>query len=91
MKEFLLQSLRVAYGLVGGIGIAGYWPTIKDLHHHKKPSANTLSFVLWTTAGVITFLYSIFILQDLLFRIISGLHFVSCSLILFLLLRFAKK
>lgn len=84
MKEILLHTLIIAYGGVGIIGVIAYWPTIKDLYHYKKSSANVASYVLWTTTSGIAFLYSLFILPDLLFRIVSGVNFVACILVLFL-------
>lgn len=87
MKELLLQTLVASYAIVGVIGLIAYWPTIKDLHRHKKASANTTSFLLWTTANGITVLYSIFILPDLLFRLISGMHFLACLTILILIIK----
>jgi len=83
MSGILLQALIVAYASVGVITIIAYWPTIKDLYH-KKPSANMSSYVLWTAASGIAFLYSLFILPDLLFRIVSGLNFGASALVLLL-------
>ncbi len=40
MKEILLQILIFAYASVGIIATIAYWPTMKDLYHHKKPSAS---------------------------------------------------
>ncbi len=87
MKEILLQLLIIAYGGVGIVGAIAYWPTINDLWHHKKLSANETSYLLWTATSGIAFLYSLFILQDLLFRIVSGLNFVACAVILLLSVR----
>jgi len=87
MKELLLQILIIAYASVGVISLVAYWPTIKDLYHHKKPSANTISYSLWTLTTGIAFLYSMFILPDLLFRIVSGLNFGACATVLFLSVR----
>ncbi|OGE19332.1 hypothetical protein A3J19_03695 [Candidatus Daviesbacteria bacterium RIFCSPLOWO2_02_FULL_41_8] len=90
MKEILLQALIVAYAGVGIVGFIGYWPTIKDLYYFRKPSANISSYTLWTIASGIAFLYSLFILPDLLFRIVSGLNFGACALVLFLSIRIKK-
>lgn len=84
MKELLLQILIVCYASVGIIATIGYWPTIKDLYLHKKQSVNITSYVIWALASGITFLYALFILSDLLLRIITGLNFASCALILIL-------
>ena len=84
MSELLLQALIIAYASVSVINFIAYWPTIKDLYYYKKPSANINSYILWTATSGIAFLYSLFILQDLLFRIVSGLGFGSCALVLIL-------
>ena len=84
MTEILLQILILAYAIVGVVATIGYIPTIKDLWLHKKMSANVNSYLIWTVCSGITVLYSLFILPDLLFQIVSGLNFVSCALILLL-------
>ena len=84
MTEMLLRLLTYAYASVAVISTIGYIPTIKDLWHHKKMSANITSYVLWTASSGFSFLYSLFILPDLLFRIVSGLSLASCALILLL-------
>ncbi|MEK6809301.1 MAG: hypothetical protein AABY40_01375 [Nanoarchaeota archaeon] len=84
MTELLLQIIILAYASAGVVSTIGYIPTIKDLWHHKKMSANISSYVIWTVSSGVTVLYSWFILPDLLFQIVSGLSFVSCALILLL-------
>ena len=74
----------IAYASVGAIANVAYWPTIKDLYFHKKPSANITSYLLWTATSGIAFLYSLFVLKDSLFRIVSGLSFAANTLILVL-------
>lgn len=84
MTEILLQILIFAYASTGIITIIGYIPTIKDLWQHKKMSANISSYTIWTVCSGIAFLYSLFILPDMLFQIVSGLNTASCALILLL-------
>jgi hypothetical protein len=84
MAEMLLQILIFAYAIAGVMAAIGYIPTIKDLWLHKKKSANTNSYVIWTASSGIGFLYSLFILPDMLFRMVSGISFASCVLILLL-------
>jgi hypothetical protein len=84
MKELLLQILIVSYASVGIISTIAYWPTIRDLYHHKKLSANITSYLLWTMTSGVAFLYSLFILDDVFVRIVSGLGFGCCALVLFL-------
>ncbi|MFA5887451.1 MAG: hypothetical protein WC852_01960 [Candidatus Nanoarchaeia archaeon] len=86
MKEILLQILVIAYASVGIITLLGYMPTIKDLYHRKKMSANIFSYAIWTFCAAVAFLYSIFILPDLLFIIVSGLGFIGCAIVLLLAL-----
>jgi uncharacterized protein with PQ loop repeat len=90
MKEILMQALIIAYAGVGVVGLIAYWPTIKDLYH-QKPSANISSYMLWTATAGIGFLYSLFILPDLLLRIVVGMNFGACSLVLFLRLKIRNK
>jgi hypothetical protein len=92
MTELLLQILIFAYAAVGIAETIGYFPTIKDLLYRKKKSANINSYAIWTGCSTVTFLYSIFILPDFLFRIVSGITLACCALILFLsiLLKFKK-
>jgi hypothetical protein len=90
MKEVFLQVVVFAYAIVGVIGLVGYWPTIKDLHFHKKASANLTSYLIWSLASGIGFLYSMVILPDLLLRLVSGLNFGACALILLLTINLKK-
>lgn len=91
MKEILLKILIFCYGGTAIVDTIGYWPTINDLYRHKKQSANIKSFAIWTATTGITFLYSLFILPDLLFRIVSGAIFLSNLMILFLSFRLKRK
>jgi hypothetical protein len=91
MKDFLLHALIIAFASIVLVDLIAYWPTIKDLYYRKKPSANITSFFLWTVTSLIAFLYSLFILSDLLLRIVSGAELVACSSILFLSLRLKRK
>lgn len=90
MQEFLLRILIIGYGATAIVDTVAYWPTIKDLWRHKKASANIQSFALWTLTTGITLLYSLFVLPDLLFRIVSGMIFFSNALILFLSIRLKR-
>ena len=90
MYDILIKILIVAYACDGIITVIGYIPTIKDLLHHKKMSVNIKSYVIWTLGSGIAFLYSLFILKDLLFRIVSGLSFVCCAIILLLSLALSR-
>ena len=82
MKEVIVPVLSALYALVSIVTIVGYVPTIKDLWHYKKPSANLSSYGVWTITNAITFTYSMLVLPDMLFRIVSGVAFASCLTIL---------
>jgi len=84
MAELLLQLLSIAYGLVGIVTLIAYVPTIKDLCIHKKPSANITSYAIWTVTSGISFMYGLFILQDFLFKMVSGIGFGACATVLVL-------
>ena len=90
MEKILLRFITLAYGSVGVLGLAAYWPTIKDLYHHKKASANTASYIIWTATSGITFLYSMFVLPDFLFRLVSGMNFAACITVLVLSIRLKR-
>jgi hypothetical protein len=81
--EFFLQILVVAYASVSVVAALAYFPTIRDLLH-RKLSANVASYSMWTATSGVTFLYSLFILPDFLFRMVSGVNFGSCAVILLL-------
>ena len=84
MKQVLLQSLAIMYGCSGIIGFVAYWPTIRDLSHYKKQSVNSTSYIIWGITTGITFSYSLFMVTDVLFKVISGLNFGACLIVLFL-------
>ncbi len=84
MKELFLEGLTISYAIAGIICCIAYLPTIRDLYLHKKTSANSTTYLLWTITALITLLYSFFILTDTLFKIISLANFAFCALILYL-------
>ncbi len=91
MKELLFDSISMAYAATGFVSLIGYWPTIKDLYHHKKPSANISSYILWSATAGIGFLYAIFVLPDMPLRFVYGVNFFACLTVLILSLRLLKK
>lgn len=78
----LHQLLIWSYAGVGVVSLLGYWPTIRDLYFHKKPSANTQSYFFWTLSTGISFCYALFALHDFLLRIVTGISFFCCAIIL---------
>jgi hypothetical protein len=91
MHELFLDAIKYAYGLVGVIGFAAYLPTIKDLYLHKKPSANVHSYYLWSLGTFIAMLYSFFLLNDFLFRLVSTINFVACFVTLILIIGLSNR
>ena len=83
MTGLFLQTLVVAYASVSVIAFLAYLPTVRDLLNQKL-SANVTSYSMWTATSGITFLYSLFILPDFLFQMVSGVNFGSCAVILLL-------
>ncbi len=88
--SLLLNFLIFLYAVTGIVTTIGYLPTIKDLLHKRK-SANIQSYIIWTLCGLVTFLYALFIIHDLLLEIITGLSFASCAIILILALNLKYK
>lgn len=86
MGSWLIDLISVSYACVGVVNVFAYWPTIKDLYRLRKPSANMASYAIWTVASLITLLYSIFILPDMLFRAVSLMNFIACAMVLVLCL-----
>jgi hypothetical protein len=91
MKELLPNILIAAYGATGIVALIGYLPTIKDLHKDKKASANISSYILWTITAGVTFLYSLFILPNLPFQLVSGTNFLACAIVLILSVSLKRK
>ncbi|HXK52366.1 hypothetical protein H6802_00780 [Candidatus Nomurabacteria bacterium] len=87
MHEIILKFIIFAYGATSLVDAIAYWPTIKDLWFHKKPSANSRSYQVWTLSAIVTFLYSLFVLPDVLFRVVSLVMLLLNVLILVLRLR----
>jgi len=90
LKTVLLESLSIAYTFAGLICCLAYLPTIKDLYYHKKNTVNTTTYLLWTITSLISLLYSLFILKDLNFMLISIFNFILCFLILILSMRIVQ-
>lgn len=89
-QQILLKILIVAFGATGVIGLLGYWPTIKDLYR-KKPSANILSYALWTFTSLVGLLYSAFILSDMLILVVYALNLAACLIVILLTVGLKKK
>ena len=91
MNDIFLQILTVAYAGVSITGLLGYMPTIKELWYDKKQSATLLSYVIWFIGSVVSFLYGLFIIKDLLFIIFTGTGIILNGIVIFLILRINKK
>jgi len=88
--EFILTIIAFLYASTGIIATIGYFPTIRDLMK-KIASANINSYIIWTFCSLITFLYALLVISDLLLEIVTGLNFVSCAIILILALKLKYK
>ena len=81
--------ISVLYAGTGILATIGYLPTIKDLLN-KKASANLNSYIVWTSLGVVTFIYTFLIIQDFLLLTMTGLILISNSIVLILALKLNK-
>lgn len=86
MEQHFVTILSFLYGAAGIITFLGFMPTIKDLWK-KKPSANATTYIVWASTTFVTFLYAVFIVEDLLFSVVISLQLLACLIILFLRLR----
>ncbi len=86
----ILVIISFLYASTGVVATIGYLPTIKDLIKGKL-SANVSSYIIWTTCAFITFVYSLFVISDLLLEIVTGLNFLSCLIIWILAWRLKLK
>jgi uncharacterized protein with PQ loop repeat len=86
MDGIFAQLLILAYGSTGIVGVAAYWPTIKDLWR-GKPSANVSSYFIWVATNGITWLYGLLILKDIPFIFVSSLYLFANGLTLAMRLR----
>ena len=85
--NWMMSALAFLYAAVGALVIIGYFPTMKDLWVHRKKSANTSSYVIWTLSSSIGLLYSLIFLQDWLVRIAATVNMACCATILILAMR----
>ncbi len=90
MKEQLIYILTFVYGAWWVITFLGFIPTMIDLWN-KKPSANIMTYIVWTSTTIVTSLYWLFILQNLIFNIVINLQVLACLIILILRLRLKYK
>ncbi|PCI24227.1 hypothetical protein COB57_05240 [Candidatus Peregrinibacteria bacterium] len=81
-----LKILTFLYSIGGIVTFFGFIPTMIDLWK-KKPSANIITYVVWTITTLITSLYGFFVLDNLVFNIVINLQLLACSLVLLLRVR----
>lgn len=79
----LINLLKLLYGVSGVITFIGFIPTIKDLIK-KKPSANLATYLVWTSTTLISSLYAVFIVKDLMFVTVINLQLLACFIISYL-------
>ncbi|TSC58106.1 MAG: hypothetical protein Greene041619_795 [Candidatus Peregrinibacteria bacterium Greene0416_19] len=87
---YFLSALAVAYGMGGIVTFIGFFPTIRDLWR-GKPSANFMTYVIWTATTFITSVYGFFILKNLLFDVVINLQLAACIIILILRMRLLRR
>jgi len=85
--DLLLRIITFLYAGTGVVTVLGYLPTIKDLYHRKRPSANINSYIIWTLCSGIVLLYMMMATSDLLLQTVTGLNFLFCFIILILAIR----
>ena len=86
MQQTFLNVLTVLYGASGIVTFVGFFPTIRDLWRRKK-SANASTYWIWTTTTLLTSLYAIFVLRDLVFSVVISFQLAACAIVLILRLR----
>lgn len=91
MSQLLIQILSLAYSAGGVICLIAYWPTIKDLAIHKKPSANNATYAMFIFYAASAFLYSIFVLPNVLFSVMSAINLLCCTVVLVLNMKLGRE
>lgn len=86
MPEYVLTIIKVLYSLGGLVNFIGFIPTIRDLLK-GKPSANTLTYWIWTLTTLIFSIYGFTILQDMYFLVVINLQLIACVIVLTLKIR----
>jgi len=79
----VLTTLIFLYTTTGVISLVAYLPTMRDLWRGKS-TAILYTYALWTGCSVITLLYGVFVLQDFLYDVITGIQFLACGITLIL-------
>lgn len=84
MKMFFLYS----YPLVGFISLCAFIPQIKALLNAETSPVNVSikSWLLWTLSSLIGFGYGVYVLEDLMFCLITGVTLALDFFVLFLVL-----
>ncbi len=88
--EIVTAVISFLYAATGIVAILGYIPTIRDLIKNNR-GANFHSYVVWTLCSVISFLYALIVISDLLLEIVTGLNLAACAIIMILTLRIKPK
>ena len=83
------NSIILAYSLIGFISLIAYIPQIRALFKAKGASRDVSiqTWGIWTTDSVVSLLYAIFILKDLIATAIFFVDVFGASLILALTVR----
>ncbi len=84
--EALLFIVSGAFALSSTVSFLAYLPTIIDLLR-RHPSANTWSYVLWSSTALTASLYAHLVLDDALAIFSADLQTAACVAILILRMR----
>jgi hypothetical protein len=87
--KVVLFTIALLYAASGIINTLGYVPTMRDLRR-KIASANIYTYLIWTFSQAIAFAYASLVVDDFLLKLITGLNFVCCAIIVALAYRLQK-
>ena len=86
MEQYFIPIITFLYSIGGIITFLGFVPTMKDLWQ-EKPSANISTYVIWTTTTIVTSLYGLFVLKNMVFNVVINLQVAACLIVLILSVR----
>ncbi len=71
------------YSLVGVVGLVGFIPQIIKIikAENDDSTVSISSWLLWSVTGLVSMLYGIIVVNDLLIIVITCINFVGCLLI----------
>ena len=90
MEQQFIYAITFLYSIGGVVTFAGFFPTMKDLWK-GKPSANVITYVIWSLTTLFTSLYAMFVVKDLIFSLVINLQLAACLIVLILRLKLKLK